>query len=82
MIDVDEYITFNTVHEEDDPGLPLDWAPEGVPTLSDWTKKVYNLVDPESGELVIDGKLFMSRLLCYIALTIPNANLYGSPHVR
>jgi len=51
LIDVDEYITFNRINENDDPGVPLDYAPEGIPTLSDWTKKEYKRVDSKTGEL-------------------------------
>jgi len=38
LIDVDEYIVFNGV-QGDDPALPLDMAPLGVPTLADWRYK-------------------------------------------
>ncbi|KAL7553043.1 hypothetical protein ACHAWF_016287 [Thalassiosira exigua] len=51
LVDVDEYITFNRVHD-DDPAPPLDAAPEGVPTLAGWTRKEFNLVDPETHEVV------------------------------
>lgn len=37
LADVDEYITFNTIHGSDPP-IPFDAAPDsGVPTLSNWT---------------------------------------------
>ena len=48
MIDVDEYITFNHI-EEDDPGVPLDYAPEGIPTLSQWIKTEHSTVDSKTG---------------------------------
>jgi len=37
LIDVDEYIIFNGVRD-DDPVTPTDEAPEGVPTLCDWDR--------------------------------------------
>ena len=36
LVDVDEYVTFNQIRE-DDPVAPLDKAPDGVPTLRQWT---------------------------------------------
>ena len=36
LTDVDEYITFNTVHHNDPPP-PMDAAPEGIPTIGNWT---------------------------------------------
>uniref|UniRef100_A0A7S1C0X7 Uncharacterized protein n=1 Tax=Corethron hystrix TaxID=216773 RepID=A0A7S1C0X7_9STRA len=36
LVDVDEYMVFNAVHE-DDPPLPMKAAPEGIPTLEDWS---------------------------------------------
>mmetsp|Transcript_18255 Transcript_18255/g.39446 ORF Transcript_18255/g.39446 Transcript_18255/m.39446 type:complete len:656 (+) Transcript_18255:76-2043(+) len=44
LTDVDEYITFNTIHDTDPP-VPLDAAPEGVPTLSNWTWSVKGFVN-------------------------------------
>jgi len=35
LLDVDEFIAFNTI-EDDDPPSPLEEAPEGVATLKDW----------------------------------------------
>jgi hypothetical protein len=35
LTDVDEYVTFNNINE-DDPNLQMDEAPDGIPTLSDW----------------------------------------------
>ena len=54
LTDVDEYITFNRIHTEDDPPLPLDVAPIDIPTLSKWKLKVYNLVDKKTGLAVKD----------------------------
>ena len=54
LTDVDEYITFNTIHTEDDPPLPLDVAPIDIPTLSKWKLKVYNMVDKQTGLAVKD----------------------------
>lgn len=54
LTDVDEYITFNTIHTEDDPPLPLDVAPIDVPILSNWKLKVYNMVDKQTGLAVKD----------------------------
>ena len=54
LTDVDEYITFNTIHTEDDPPLPLDVAPIDVLTLSNWKLKVYNMVDKQTGLAVKD----------------------------
>ena len=56
LIDVDEYITFNNVEEGADPDVPLDYAPEGVPTLSNWQRKEYNLQDG-NGTLLMEGTL-------------------------
>ena len=53
LVDVDEYIAFNGV-EGDDPKAPLDVAPEGVPTLTDWREKKYSMTD-EEGNPTIDG---------------------------
>jgi len=53
LTDVDEYITFNRI-QEDDPGVPLDVAPHNIPTLSDWKKKEYNLIDPKTSQVVRD----------------------------
>jgi hypothetical protein len=39
LVDVDEYITFNNIEEDGDPEVPLDYAPEDVPTLSNWERK-------------------------------------------
>ena len=39
LIDVDEYITFNRItndDEDDEPNYPLEEAPEGIPTLINW----------------------------------------------
>ena len=49
LIDVDEYITFNRItndnddnEEDDEPNYPLEKAPEGIPTLMNWVvEKVY-----------------------------------------
>ena len=54
LTDVDEYITFNRIHTEDDPPLPLDVAPIDIPTLSNWKLKVYNMVDSQTGLAVKD----------------------------
>jgi len=54
LTDVDEYITFNTIHNEDDPPLPLDVAPIDIPTLSNWKLHVYNMVDKQTGLAVKD----------------------------
>lgn len=45
LIDVDEYITFNRI-QDDDPDMPLDVAPEGIPTILDW-KPVYSFDESE-----------------------------------
>lgn len=40
LIDVDEYITFNRIDassEHEEPDYPLEEAPDGIPTLIDWT---------------------------------------------
>jgi len=40
LIDVDEYITFNRIDatsEHEEPDFPTDEAPDGIPTLIDWT---------------------------------------------
>ena len=55
LTDVDEYITFNRI-QEDDPGVPLDVAPSNIPTLSDWKKKEYHLIDPKTSQVVMDGE--------------------------
>lgn len=44
LTDVDEYVAFNRIRE-DDPDVPLDYAPEGVPTLKDWKLADYSVVD-------------------------------------
>mmetsp|Transcript_9579 Transcript_9579/g.17227 ORF Transcript_9579/g.17227 Transcript_9579/m.17227 type:complete len:432 (-) Transcript_9579:435-1730(-) len=44
LTDVDEYITFNTLHPDDDPPVPLDFAPPGTRTLSNWTWHVTGFV--------------------------------------
>ena len=46
LIDVDEYVTFNQI-QANDPGVPLDMPPEGIPIISDW-KPVYGLVESEN----------------------------------
>mmetsp|Transcript_12895 Transcript_12895/g.21127 ORF Transcript_12895/g.21127 Transcript_12895/m.21127 type:complete len:607 (+) Transcript_12895:42-1862(+) len=38
LIDVDEYITFNRIDENNqEPAFPTEKAPDGIPTLMDWT---------------------------------------------
>jgi hypothetical protein len=37
LTDVDEYVTFNYIHEEDDPPSPLNEAPKGIPTIKKWS---------------------------------------------
>jgi hypothetical protein len=39
---VDEYVTFNQIRD-DDPIAPLDEAPDGIPTLSDWKFQKYSV---------------------------------------
>ena len=63
LIDVDEYITFNLI-QEDDPSLPLDYAPEGVPTLSRWKKNQYKLPNSNTGQLESDGECKLSSSDC------------------
>ena len=53
LTDVDEYITFNNI-EEDDPNLPLDYAPEGIPMLSGWKRRDHPVVD-KSGRVFTEG---------------------------
>jgi len=48
LTDVDEYITFNTLRD-DDLSMPMEEALEGVPTIGDWVHHWY----PEPG--YIDG---------------------------
>lgn len=60
LTDVDEYITFNYIHQEDDPPVPLDEAPAGIPTLKHW-KIEHAVIDGRrrallSGKLEQDGK--------------------------
>ena len=52
LTDVDEYITFNTKHDTNDPPVPLDAAPEGIPTLSNWTWSVRGFGDPKTGKRI------------------------------
>jgi hypothetical protein len=49
LVDVDEYVTFNQIRD-DDPIAPLDEAPDGIPTLSDW-----KLHTNSFGGVVVDG---------------------------
>lgn len=56
LTDVDEYITFNTYHPDRDAAVPLDFAPPGVPMLSNWTWHVTGFVNSE-GERVDDTHL-------------------------
>eukprot|EP01082_Thalassiosira_pseudonana_P006177 g5718.t1 g5718 contig2:1144263-1144715(-) len=49
LTDVDEYVTFNSINE-DDPNLQMDEALDGIPTLSDW-KLQKNSVAESSREL-------------------------------
>ena len=63
LIDVDEYITFNTIPdskddggEKDDPALPLDVAPYGIPTLSEWKEHVY-IIDSQTNRVRIEGTI-------------------------
>ena len=44
LTDVDEYVVPNGV-ERDDPDPPLEYAPEDVPTLSDWKGLTYSMTD-------------------------------------
>jgi len=38
LIDVDEYITFNRIDDNNqEPDFPVEKAPDGIPTLMDWT---------------------------------------------
>ena len=76
LIDVDEYITFNTipvggsssssrvVEEEEweekkkndiEPALPLDVAPKGIPTLSEWKEHVYIIDSNLTSRVRIEG---------------------------
>ena len=43
LTDVDEYITFNEI-KDNDPPAPLDEAPDGIPIMTNWTwsRKGYN----------------------------------------
>lgn len=62
LTDVDEYVALNRVHRPEDgdgdpdPELPLDAAPPGVPTLSDWKKTETHRVDPKTGQVFIEGE--------------------------
>lgn len=48
LIDVDEYITFNWIDDNNqEPDFPVEKAPDGIPTLMDWTW--------DSSEGVIEG---------------------------
>ncbi len=49
LVDVDEYVTFNQIRD-DDPIAPLEEAPDGIPTLSDW-----KLHTNSFGGVVVDG---------------------------
>ena len=55
LTDVDEYITFNSVHS-DDPPVPLDAPPEGVPMLSNWTWLVEGYTDVH-GKRTVETKV-------------------------
>lgn len=41
LTDVDEYISFNRLHPDTDPPVPLDAAPPGMPVLQNWTWSVH-----------------------------------------
>ncbi|KAL7538015.1 hypothetical protein ACHAXR_008228 [Thalassiosira sp. AJA248-18] len=70
LTDVDEYIVFNQIRA-DDPPLPLEEAPEGTLTMSDWRfhKKDVGFVATQSGILsgildgTVDGKFTSSNLI-------------------
>jgi len=51
LADVDEYITFNTIHNTDPPA-PLDNAPEGVWTLANWKWTIRGYNDPKTHEFL------------------------------
>ena len=55
LTDVDEYITFNNV-EDDDPNIPMEYAPPGIPTLSKWKRTDYEVID-ENGRVFTQGEL-------------------------
>jgi len=62
LTDVDEYIVFNQMRG-DDPMMPLDEAPEGVPTMGDW--RFHKNGDIGNGGIIdgtIDGK-FTTRFV-------------------
>ena len=79
LVDVDEYITFNNIEEEDDPDVPLDYAPEGIPTLSNWERKEYNLQDG-NGRLFSEGKFMLGEecsILCHIRYSLFVLNIHS-----
>ncbi|KAL9179090.1 hypothetical protein ACHAXT_000132 [Thalassiosira profunda] len=53
LTDVDEYITFNRV-QDDDPAMPLEYAPPGIPTLMDWKRIEYKLYNATTKEPFMD----------------------------
>ena len=60
------YVVFNRVPRQEDndgdPPLPLDAAPAGVPTLSDWKKTEGHRVNPATGQVFSEGeRLFVRR---------------------
>ena len=61
LTDVDEYITFNTIHSEYDPSpsLPLDYVTpsENIPTLINWKEKIHYFVDSKTEKEVKEVRI-------------------------
>ena len=75
LIDVDEYILFNRMRE-DDPEPPLDWAPEGVPVLSNWIRKDQGaLRDEKTHEVAISGEYTLFWQNCHRQAFLYTSNL-------
>lgn len=66
LTDVDEYLVFNRIRD-DDPAVPLDEAPEGVPTMDDWKwhNTDTNFPNRHAGSVdgYVDGKYTRSELI-------------------
>jgi len=50
LTDVDEYITFNIRHDNDPPP-PLDFPPEGIPVMANWTWSVRGYLDRKGKQI-------------------------------